>query len=172
MFDDSKYKQTSSYEAQGGIAGPHGVKVYTFVRDREITPEEQSEIGRLTEAIAKVIQTGTVKANAENVAAGHKEVEDLLKCFGNASGTHIEIPNGYCNQPCCINKPWLKVATARGYIIIGWRKRVIEISWDESFIKETASDLFPDEDVTKSGKLIHAWGYEKAKEYLAKLLGS
>lgn len=61
------------------------------------------------------------------------------------------------------------MTTPIGHIKIGWRKRVVVIDWSETIVKENADDLFPDEDVTKVGKLIHAWGVKKATEYVGKL---
>jgi hypothetical protein len=81
-----------------------------------------------------------------------------------------EIPNGYCSRSCCTQIPWFIVTTPVGRIKLGWRKRVIEMSWEETSIQVTARELFPEEDVTREGKLIHAWGYFKAKEYIQKLM--
>lgn len=85
-----------------------------------------------------------------------------------------EIPNEYCGKACCITKPWAIVTTPKGHFKIGWRKRVINIDWTESIVGGSGEELFPDEEVTKSSKyeqsrLIHAWGWDKAVEYLKRL---
>jgi len=103
--------------------------------------------------------------------------EDLLKCFTKISTTSRygqavyvrEIPNEYWGE---MGEPWLIVTTEIGHVKIGWRKRVIEIDWSDTDIKSSAEDLFPDENVTKIDKMIHAWGYEKATEYIKKLHSS
>jgi len=161
-----KYKEVHSHEAYG--AKSLGVKILVSV-EATLTEEETWAIRRLGEQVMKIIHTAEVKADPEAVRIGKEETALLLACFP-CTTTHSELPNGYCSQPCCVLKPWLKVATHKGTIVIGWRKRVINIDWSESNIAGSANDLFPAEDVTKDGKLIHAWGYEKAKEYLAKLL--
>ena len=61
-----------------------------------------------------------------------------------------EIPNGYCNEPCCSRLPWFIVTTPVGHIKIGWRKRVINIDWTNTLQKKNGHELFPNEDVTKS----------------------
>jgi len=43
------------------------------------------------------------------------------------------------------------------------------VDWAESDVTETAKDLFAGEDVTKGDRMIHAWSYEKATEYLTKI---
>ncbi len=50
-----------------------------------------------------------------------------------------------------------------------WRKRVIEIKWEPS-VAGPADIVFPGEDVTKIDRSIHAWGYDKAKLYIQRLL--
>lgn len=76
-----------------------------------------------------------------------------------------EIPNEYCKCSSC--GPWFAVHTLYGIIKIGWRKRVINIDW--SGTGASFPDLFQDEDVTHEPNLVHAWGYEKAGVYLARL---
>ena len=93
-----------------------------------------------------------------------------MNLFGSETIYVEEIPNGYCNRYCCKHLPWFVVTTKVGRITIGWRKRVINIDWEGSAITKKANELFPQEDVTKGDKLIHAWGYEKAKEYIGVLL--
>lgn len=84
------------------------------------------------------------------------------------------LPNGYCHEDCCSHIPWILFHTIDGDIIIGWRKHVISIEWQENYKPFDMSELFSTEDVTKweeNGKRgIHAWGDEKAYEYLKKVL--
>lgn len=84
------------------------------------------------------------------------------------------LPNGYCNQDCYSHIPWFLFHTIDGDIIMGWRKRVISIEWQENYKPFDMNELFGTEDVTKwkkGGKRgIHAWGNEKAYEYLKKVL--
>ena len=81
-----------------------------------------------------------------------------------------EIPNGYCNRACCAHRPWFIVTTRVGRIKIGWRKRVIEIDWSDSTVELLAEELFPQQQVTKEGRSIHAWSLGDAKCYLNAIL--
>lgn len=82
--------------------------------------------------------------------------------------------NEYCSCELCA--PWFNVKTEFGNIKIGWRKRVINIDWGSptvtvrsKLLHKNISSLFKDEDVTKGNDYIHAWGWEKAQEYLTKI---
>ena len=57
-----------------------------------------------------------------------------------------------------------------GDIKIGWRKRVISIDWSST--KRNLLHLFKDEDVTKEPYLVHAWGTDKAVDYLKRIHGA
>lgn len=90
--------------------------------------------------------------------------EILLKAgYGDAELTAI--PNGYC--PCENCAPWFKFQTHLGAIVIGWRKRVINIDWSDT--RQDMHLLFCSEDVTKGQYHIHAYGKEKAVDYLMRL---
>ncbi|OGY91747.1 MAG: hypothetical protein A3B31_01755 [Candidatus Komeilibacteria bacterium RIFCSPLOWO2_01_FULL_53_11] len=75
------------------------------------------------------------------------------------------IPNQYC--PCDVCAPWYRVTTAIGVFTIGWRERVINIDW--SALGQDFLSLFEGEDVTKGANSIHAWGWEKATDYLSRI---
>jgi len=92
----------------------------------------------------------------------------------------LATPNEYCSCELCA--PWFNVNTEFGTIKIGWRKRVINIDWDSpessviktmnargKFLQKKILPLFEDENVTKGDSGIHAWGWEKAQEYLTKI---
>ena len=76
-----------------------------------------------------------------------------------------EIPNQYC--PCETCPPWFIAKLPYGDIKIGWRKRVINIDW--SATGKRLGKLFEGEPVTQDDFYVHAYGYEKATEYLKKL---
>lgn len=97
-----------------------------------------------------------------------EEAQALFLLAGfNAKAFH-ELPNGYWPDAYVElrrENPWWLVMTDLGAIKIGWRKRVISISWSDTALrKEITSD-----DVTKDSALVHAWSVVKALEYLTAL---
>ena len=117
----------------------------------------------------------------------HLEIDKLTRCLVDLVYDEKPkfdlLPNGY--WPGLVYIPWFLFHTSNGDILIGWRKRVISIEWQENF-KPFDMAIFSSEDVTKwcgdigiqfkhfdSGILptnvkrgIHAWGVDKAIEYL------
>lgn len=142
-----------SYGIKIDIAAPNGV-----TEGVRIACYKAAEL--LEQAITRDFYS-TDKASLERAALERRE---LLALF--AQPIYVEaIPNGYCPRACCEHRPWFVVTTKIGRITIGWRKSVISINWRET-LALPAQELFPKEDVTKGGPYIHAWGYEKAQEYL------
>ena len=87
-----------------------------------------------------------------------------------------EISNGYCHEDCCRHIPWFIFHTPDGDIKIGWRKRVISIRWLKDY-RNFAETFESEKGITKgfneepnsdaeNSRYIHAWGTEKAIEYL------
>lgn len=134
--------------------------------DRMPTNDEMSLSHKFTQDMMNLMYRNNClqdKVYMENIAQTKR---DILACF--PSNIYVkEIENGYSKNDI---EPWYIVTTSKGPIEIGWRKSVISINWRDSDIKERAEQLFTSEDVTKYDQLIHAWGYEKAKEYITKLL--
>jgi hypothetical protein len=109
----------------------------------------------------------------ETAQAWISRAEGVFKVAGFQDIFFKEIPNEYCgsNSGCgiCAEHPWLLVATRVGIFKFGWRKNVLVLDWSRSTVSGQAEDLFKDENVTKSGRMIHCWGYAKAIEYLTVL---
>lgn len=167
MLKDSDYVFAGSRETiTNGL--PIGVKIF-IAAGRPLTELEQGLIYNHIDDISNIIWKGHTLQDKEELERAAKIKEAILGLFGERKIYTREIPNGYCNGPCCIHLPWFLVTTSIGPIRIGWRKRVINIDWSETTQKKTADELFPDEDVTKDEHAIHAWGYDKAKEYLDKI---
>jgi hypothetical protein len=104
-----------------------------------------------------------------------KQEREFREIFAKAGFTEIQmisLPNEYC--PCEHCPPWFDVTTELGTFKIGWRKRVVCINWNNTVPATEGYQcltykLFEDEDVTKGEGYIHAWGYDKATDYLARL---
>ncbi len=88
------------------------------------------------------------------------------------------LPNEYCSCDFCA--PWFSVNTEFGTIKVGWRKRVINIDWrlmeevlseSDELPQNSIISLFENEDVTKANTFIHAWGWDKAQDYLSRIYG-
>jgi hypothetical protein len=78
------------------------------------------------------------------------------------------IPNEYYTDPTYFG-PWFIVDTEWGALRIGYRKRVINIDWSGTQINHNGDITFKDEGVTVGRTMIHAWGKDKAIEYLRTL---
>lgn len=138
---------------------------------RDITEKDERNAREHAEKLIASLMEETYALDPTNKEIADKEREELLGLFGDRAIYVEDLPNGYCSSYCCKHLPWFDVTTNKGRIKIGWRKRVIQIDWENSTIQEDARTLFPDEDVTRFDKVIHAWGTQKAKEYIDKLLG-
>jgi hypothetical protein len=135
---------------------------------REFTKEEKWAFRDAADLIQKAVSNASYALDKEEQQLGEEHTQKLINLFGERKIFIEKIENGYWKED--VHNPWLIVTTDKGHIKIGWRKRVIQIEWDKTIVDKKADDLFPDEDVTKEGKMIHAWTYEKAQEYLNKIL--
>ena len=96
--------------------------------------------------------------------------QEMFRKAGFTTAELQSIPNEYCKHyECPVCAPWFNVTTNMGTFKIGWRKRVINIDWSELNKKKSIQSLFAEEDVTKYATAIHAWGNDKAIEYLTKI---
>ncbi|HBA71762.1 MAG TPA: hypothetical protein DCZ63_06090 [Geobacter sp.] len=106
-----------------------------------------------------------------NAAKETERNSQLLSCFD--SPIYVEErPNGYCKDWCCRHLPWFVVTTKIGRFTIGWRKRVINIDWSDTTCKLAGSEIFAGEDTTIGFRFIHAWGLDKATEYVSKIIAA
>lgn len=79
-----------------------------------------------------------------------------------------ELPNNYWPEAYVElrrDNPWWLFDTQIGLVKIGWRKRVIQITWTDTTYRGrvTADETTIDDD------MVHAWSYAKALEYLTNL---
>lgn len=135
--------------------------------ERELTKEEEYYFLEACQKLAKMLRKNTILTDEQEIFHVKEERRQLLECFPQPIYVK-EIPNEYEGPDC--TRSWFLVTTPKGPIKIGWRNRVINIDWTDSDIKSDANWLFVAEDTTKMGCSIHAWGYDKCREYLNKLL--
>lgn len=98
----------------------------------------------------------------DNLNSKQKQFSEVFDLVYPKQYTIKIIPNEYCRCNSCA--PWFVFSTPDGDIKIGWRKRVINIEWLNSY--KAFSETFDNEDVTKFSRGIHAWNIEKCVEYL------
>lgn len=160
-------------EESMGTYGAFGIKIEVAattlpnLNNKEIWTAGYKAIELVKSAIMEAVIAADPKARER----AKQEREELLALFPEIIKVET-LPNGYCSSWCCKHLPWFKVKTKAGVFIIGWRKRVIQISWENIAKAKTAHELFPSEDVTKEGKMIHAWSYDKAREYIKSVIAS
>lgn len=157
ISQDTVYSDVYEGESRSGTSG---VKWHRVEQDHVIQPGDRA-----------MLQTMVFSHKAcyvAQVAEGERaRMEEVFAKAGYPKVNLITKKNGYC--PCDRCPPWYLAQVGDiTPITIGWRKRVINIDWEES--GKDLSGLFESEDVTKGAGHIHAWGYDKATEYLAKIL--
>lgn len=92
-----------------------------------------------------------------------EQAEGLMALAGFTCAWLEQLPDGYCSER---RWPWWLAKTEFGCVKFGWRKRVINIEWADTGLD--AIDLTKD-DVTKDNRIVHAYSYAKALEYLTEL---
>jgi hypothetical protein len=156
------------YQESVSSFGVIGFKV--FVRTgRELTPYETREISNKCDELKKIIAKETVSRDPQRAETRKIERSEIINLFPKPIYVE-EIPNGYCSDWCCQDKPWFKVTTSIGRFIIGWRSHVINIDWSETIVKGEGKTIFPDATSTVGKNFIHAWSYEDAGKFIAKLI--
>jgi hypothetical protein len=160
---------TKVFDEEGfGDYGEFGIRIFIGT-DHELNADERITVREAASKIRAAVMERSIALNSTAREQAAEERKGLLGLFPDLIYAE-EIPNGYCSQWCCKHLPWFIVTTRCGRIKIGWRKRVIEIDWSDSAVTATAEKLFPNENVTKDGRIIHAWGYDKAREYIDRIL--
>ena len=166
-MEDDRWVVAAETETHSDV-GHVGVRVSVLL-PRKLTKNEMVLMGLLAYQAQEAVLEESCRRDPERREAMKKERLDIIDLFPTPIYVR-EIPNGYCSQWCCKDRPWFAVVTTVGLIIVGWRKRVLVIDWTGSDINKTADELFPDQDTTMEGMSIHAWNYDKAREYIATLM--
>jgi len=68
-----------------------------------------------------------------------------------------------------LRSPWLRVTTPHGPIVLGWRKRVIHIEWQDTNLDVNGKDAVAEEWITHGDRMCHAWSYTQAAACLERL---
>ncbi len=167
-------KQLSRIESHGGNGNFKGSVLIESEKYDALSEESRNNISwkvsDYLQVIQKLIEIEWAKANEIDKRNNHvTELTELFKSAG-FNTIHVKtIDNQYCKDACCYKYPWIIVATKKGSIKLGWRKRVMNLDWSESDIKAIGTELFKDENTTTGEHYIHCWGKDKAIEYLKKL---
>ena len=154
-----------------GTYGETTIGLYVDI-NREFTDKDELAFMNCINSLKNQILEETINLDPKTKGRAIEERNHILSLFDDNSIFVEEIPNGYCSEYCCKHLPWFIVTTKIGRIKIGWRKRVIHIDWSDTIISGDGETLFPEESkkTTVGDKYIHAWSYEKAKEYIDILL--
>lgn len=99
------------------------------------------------------------------IQQAYDDLREILRRADVSADRIYLIPSRYHRSPAWFGGPWIAADTAKGRLTLGLRKRVYELQWTWT----TPDDLFRDEDVTKGPRMVHAWGAEKAVEYLRRI---
>lgn len=171
MNIQSPYKMLHGFESIGSVTGELGIKIMiakSGLIDADLQDDELLNIAyKALDDLKNQLIAVVIARDPEAQVKAKREREELLELFGDRPIFVEAIPNGYWNNDGHFRHlPWFIVTTSVGRIKIGWRKHVINIDWTETVGTRTAEELFPSESVTKGERMIHAYGYGKARQYV------
>lgn len=148
-----------------GSNGHIGISIFGLGVPADLTDDERWAFDKQASQMSELLCAYAARRDPARAEAALKEFADIVALFDQPIFVE-RIPNGYCSRYCCEHKPWFNITTKIGHIQIGWRKRVINIDWSRTAVAKTGDELFPNENVTRGDRYIHAYGYEKAREYI------
>jgi hypothetical protein len=165
-----EYKEVFAREEISNL-GNFGMKIFIAADHYVFTQAERIALNNAYDIVREALGVASMQASESQIELKKAECAKLMGMFPRRY-MFREIPNQYCPDWCCTQRPWYQVATPIGTVTVGWRKSVIVIDWSESMEYNTAEQMFPTEHVTKGPKYIHAWGYDKGREYISTLLST
>lgn len=165
-MQEPNYKQVFLTEMYGHKGKKFCLKILMDA-GRELSNVDKSHIRACADDLQNKIWHQTLILDPEIIKEKSEQRRQIQGLFAGHLIFIEETKNEYDNFDVF---PWFIAYTKLGRIKIGWRKRVINIDWQGSLIIGTANNIFPNEDTTKGDCYIHAWGYDKAQEYINKLL--
>ncbi len=159
-----EWRIVSSIEAGNGAS----VRIQIQQPDGVVLSKElEFEFSRVIYKLYHAMQDDILKHDPKEIEAARNEAANFAQLFDEPIYME-ETPSEYQSIDRYA-RPWFIVTTRRGRIKVGWRKRVIVIDWSESNNRDTANAMFPNEDTTKDGCMIHAWSYAKARTYIDRI---
>lgn len=168
-------RNLSSRESYGGNGNFKGSIFIESEKFESLSEDTQNYISyaasNILGTIRELIAMEWAKVNENDKRYDHAtELVELFRAAG-LKIKHVEVVNNqYSGDVFYYKYPWVIVTTEKGPLKIGWRKRVINLDWSESDIKSNGEVLFSEEKTTKGDRYVHCWGYNKAAEYIKKLI--
>ncbi len=162
-----------SLYGEEAIGGNHSLGIQFFVAGPNMPDLQdkaiQSACYDAVKLVKEAIHLARTIADPEAQKRKAAERASLVACFPGSIFVE-EIPNGYACGSGDSFYPWYRITTTIGHFTIGWRRSVINLDWSATRGTKTAEELFPKEDVTKGDRYIHAYGYDKAAQYVATIM--
>lgn len=139
---------------------------------RKLNSSDHQAITELSEKLINYLAGESVRLDPSTPKIRAEIRRDVMDLFREPIFVE-EIPNQYdTTSVYAIRSPWFVITTQIGRFRVGLRKRVIHIEWTDTVVNETAERLFPNDDVTRYDRVIHAWNLEKAREYVQTVMAS
>lgn len=161
------YKEVFHTEQLRGGGNDVGIKLLIAI-DRPITQNDNKAFQKCIDDLKYALNLETFRLDPNTAETAKQQRESILSCFPETPIFVKEIPNQYDNF-AGVHIPWYEVTSRIGVIVIGFRKRVVNIDWSKSNVCFKANDIFPKEGTTKNEHSIHAWDYLKVAEYLKRI---
>ena len=173
---DKQMKSLASVEYYGPQSIKCDLSVNGDVLER-ISPTEMQELTYKARQHVEDMIEEILLSKAKSTQGGQRDEYVLsIASIARGNGLHVfhikAMDNKYSNRHYNYVRPWMELGTNIGPIIVGSRKRVINLDWSNSWVVGTAEKLFAEETCTKGDKMIHAHSLYDLGRYFNKLAES
>jgi len=174
------YELLHSQESLWSGGRTSGIKIFAKDSARAFVDEDHTSARRAGDELVKKMELTAARLDPEGPGLRAKLRMAFIELYARVGEKAIyveEVPNQYGgSDPFYYHRPWFRITSRIGHVLIGWRKSVINIDWSDTVVAGAGKQIFPDEDVTRGetwgergGRFIHAYGYENAERYLKRL---
>lgn len=169
-FAASEGYELAHYGESAGDGQAVGVIILVRMTERRVCDTDMGNAYKAATELRRALDRVTAERDPKGPGLRRMYRDQIERIYQAACVTPIyieELPNRY--SPEEYNRPWYRVTSSIGHIVLGWRRHVMNVDWEHTVVRLKGEELFAGEGTTCGDTFIHARGEENAARYVRRL---